>query len=419
MQTSNSYSVNWYKWHRLNPSSPADSDDSSSLGQGYVMNGSADASPVLGAMPQEYLMNVSGEVSPVYGATTHSSAANSATTVATSAPPAPTLVGSSNGLRFDLIWDSSVANAPRGFTQAVIDAAKYYAGLFSNKEVIAIDVGYGEIAGSRMASNALGESESYGYLTNYATVTTALSPDGFTFTAANAPTASQFFVTSAEAKALGLVNPVSGLDGYVGFSNLSGTGFSWNTAASATGSNFGTGPNQFDLQAAAEHEISEIMGRIGMEGYAVINGQPTYTPLDLFNYQSAGVLELSANGGYFSVNNGSTNLGNYNNAAVNGGDIADWASSTSIAQSNTLGLTKGFYDAYDAFTSPGVNGQVSVSDVIEDAALGYRLTPAANVALLANYTAASLVGGASLHGAVVAQDAQAHNQQLLLSNPHA
>ena len=78
------------------------------------------------------------------------------------------------------------------------------------------------------------------------------------------------------------------------------------------------------------------MGRLGLEGTAVINGQPTYTPLDLFNYQSRGVLELSANGGHFSINDGRTNLGNYNNAAVNGGDIADWASNTSPTQSSTL-----------------------------------------------------------------------------------
>ena len=68
------------------------------------------------------------------------------------------------------------------------------------------------------------------------------------------------------------------------------------------------------------------MGRIGMERYAIINGQLTYTPLDLFSYQSGGVPALSANGGYFSVNDGRTNLGNYNDAAVIGGDIADWAS---------------------------------------------------------------------------------------------
>jgi hypothetical protein len=405
--------MQFHNWHSLNASSLADSEDDSSPDQGSFMNDSTGVPAFSGVTAQEYVMNDAGEVSPVYGATTHSATTSSATAAATGAPPAPTLVGSSNGLQFELIWDSSVANAPRGFTQAIVDAAKFYTTLFSNQALIAIDVGYGEIAGSPMAPSALGESESLGYLTDYPTVTSVLTGDGFSFSASNEPTASQFFITSADAKAQGLVNPIAGLDGFIGFSNLSGTGFSWNTAASPIGLNAGTKANQFDLQAAAAHEISEVMGRLGLEGDAIINGQPTYAPLDLFNYQSNGVLELSANGGYFSVNDGRTNLGNFNDAAVNGGDIGDWA-----LQSNTLGLIRGFEDAYSAFALPGVNGQVSLSDIIEDAALGYNLAPAASVALLGNYAAAGFADAASLHGTADAQDGQAPQQQTLLGLPH-
>ena len=338
---------------------------------GYGQTGSS--------LGQEYLINDSGDVSPVHGVTNtgHTSSNNTSTS---SSPPAPTLVGASNGLQFDLIWDASVAKAPSGFIQAVIDAAQYYATLYASpsggKEVININVGYGEIAGTSLASNALGESESYGYLTNYTTVTHALAKDGYSFTASNEPTTSQFFVTSAEAKTLGMISATSSaVDGYIGFSTLSGTGYSWNTTASVSASNTGTGSSQFDLQAVAMHEISEVMGRISMEG-AIVNGKHTYTPLDLFIYNSPGVLELSGHGGYFSVNDGATNLGTYNNASVNGGDIADWASVTSISQSQTLGLTSGDYDSYDAFSAPGYNGGVSQSDIIEDAALGYKLTSA-------------------------------------------
>jgi hypothetical protein len=393
---------NWSSSHNPNSFSVSDSDEGSSVDQGSLMNGSADAPSPGGATLQEYLMNAAGEVSPVSAASAHTGA--STTGAATGSPPAPTLVGSAGGLQFDLIWDPSVAAAPRGFVQAIVDAAKLYSGLFSNKEVIAIDIGYGEIAGSPMAPGALGESESFGYLTDYATVTTALMGDGFRFSAANEPTGGQFFITSADAKTMGLVDPVAGLDGFMGISDLSGTGFSWNTG------NKNTAPNQFDLQAVAEHEISEIMGRLGLEGVAIINGQPTYTPLDLFNYQSRGVLALSPNGGYFSIDNGRINLGNFNDAAVNGGDIGDWASDTSSAQAHTLGLSRGAYDAYDAFTLPGQNGQVSLSDVVEDAALGYKL----NTALLGNYLAASFPDAAGLHGGnAVAQDGAAPGQQLL------
>jgi len=325
----------------------------------------------------EYLMNDAGQVGL---ASTHSSFGsyfNTSSWSPWSPTPAPTLVGSSHGLQIDLVWDSSVSKAPSGFMQAIIDAAAYYTTIISTREVITIDVGYGEIGGSSLSSGALGESESYGYLTNFSTVTTALAHDNFVFSAANEPTGSQFFVTSAEAKALGLVNPTAGLDGYVGFGSLSGTGYSWNTAASPTGSNSNTGVRQFDLQSVALHEISEVMGRIGMEG-ASVNGKSTDTPLDLFNYQSHGVLELSGNGGYFSTDNGTTHLGTFNNASLNGGDIADWASANSTTQSNTVGLPSGVkvYDAFDAFGFPGYNGDVSQSDVMELTALGYRLTPA-------------------------------------------
>ena len=104
-------------------------------------------------------------------------------------------------------------------------------------------------------------------------------------------------------------------------------------------------------------------------------------------------------------------------AAVNGGDIADWASNTSTTQSNTLGLSKGSQDAYDAFTFPGENGQLSLSDIVEDAALGYKLSPIGNVALLANYVAASFPGAAGL--TAVVHDGQAANQQPILSIAHA
>jgi hypothetical protein len=61
--------------------------------------------------------------------------------------------------------------------------------------------------------------ESYGYLAHDAEVTSVLRAEGYSFGAANEPASSQFFITSAETKAFGHVNPTStSLDGYVGFS---------------------------------------------------------------------------------------------------------------------------------------------------------------------------------------------------------
>lgn len=268
------------------------------------------------------------------------------------ATPAPSLVGSTGGLQFDLVWDPSVASAPSGFMQAVKSAAQTIASLFSTREVINIDVGYGEIAGSRLGSGALGESESYGYLANYAAVTNPLRGDGYGFIASNEPTTAQFYITSAETKAFGYVNPTStSLDGYVGFSSSYPMYYGTSGAPPS---------NQFDLYSIAAHELTEVMGRIGAEG-ASMNGTATYTPLDLFHYSGAGALTRSGNGGYFSTNDGFANLGAYNNAASNGGDIADWASSVTN-------------NSFDAFTAPGTAGALTSNDVLEAAALGYRLS---------------------------------------------
>ncbi len=300
---------------------------------------------------QEYLMSDSGALSPSFGVSTHGPGLTQTANLST-ATPAPSLVGAANGLQFDLIWDPSVATAPSGFIQAVKSAAQYISSLFSTREVINIDVGYGEIAGSPLGSGALGESESYGYLANYTAVTNALRGDGYTFAASSEPTSSQFFITSAETKAMGYVNPTStSLDGYVGFSS------SYPMYYGTTGT---PSANQYDFFSIAEHELTEVMGRIGVEG-ANMNGAKTYTPLDLFHYSAPGKLTMAGNGGYFSVNNGQTNLGAYNNAAVNGGDVADWASS--IAN-----------NSFDAFTAPGTAGAMTSNDVIETAALGYRLS---------------------------------------------
>ena len=114
-----------------------------------------------------------------------------------------------------------------------------------------------------------------------------------------------------------------------------------------------------------------------MEGATVINDHATYTPLDLFNFTKEGSLALSPRSGYFSTDNGHTSLGVFNNSALNGGDIADWASNVSPAQARTLGLPTATdpyaADAFAAFGYPGYNGDISTSDLKEMAALGYKV----------------------------------------------
>ena len=309
-----------------------------------------------------------------------------------STTPAPVAEQAPNSnLEFNLIWDSSVANAPAGFMTAVENVALYYSSLFTTptQEVINIHIGWGEVNGQSLPFGAIGASESNGYLTNYSTVTSGLitSSGGVitssSFNASNEPTGAQFFISSAEAKGFNLISPTStGVDGYIGF----GTGLSWNfTSSSSTGKGSGTGASQYDFQGVAQHEISEVMGRIEMEGHTTYNGLATYTPLDLFNFDSynsstkQGHLVLSAGDNatsqvrsYFSIDSGLTHLG-YFNDGYKSGDIADWASYSSYTQSLT-GLSSGYQDAYDAFGYPGINTDLSIADQYVVETLGVHST---------------------------------------------
>jgi hypothetical protein len=283
------------------------------------------------------------------------------------AGPVSTLVGSSSGLQINLQWDSSVRTSANwsAVESAVVAAAQIYTGAFSNHAVLNIAVGLGEVGGSPLAAGALGESESNGYLAGYSTVASALGASDAALVqsgqmsagATNALaslTGESFFITSAEAKALGLVSGQgTGVDGYIGLSGSSAVFF-----PAAGGA---IKPTQYDAVGVAAHELSEVMGRIGMEGSKLGTHADVYTPLDSFRYTSPNTPAIHPGAGYFSTNFGVTNLNTYNNPS-NGGDGADWAS-----------LAANKLDAYDAFSNPGVIDQVTAADLLEVAVLGYQV----------------------------------------------
>ena len=59
------------------------------------------------------------------------------------AAPASTLVGSSSGLKINLVWDTTVNAAPAAFKAAVVSAAQFYTSTYENNVTINISVGYG------------------------------------------------------------------------------------------------------------------------------------------------------------------------------------------------------------------------------------------------------------------------------------
>ena len=150
---------------------------------------------------------------------------------------------------------------------------------------------------------------------NYSSVKSALlgqnAPGASTLPSA-APLAGTLTMPTAEAKALGFSSSGT-IDGYVGFSNS----VSWDYTTATPSA------NQFYLIGTIEHEITEVMGRMSM-----VDGQPSsYSLMDLYRYSAPGVRSTSVGGtgstAYFSVDNGVTKLGTWNNNP-NNGDLGDW-----------------------------------------------------------------------------------------------
>jgi hypothetical protein len=267
-------------------------------------------------------------------------------------------MGAAGGLVFNITYDSSVSSAPAGFTAAIADVVNYYTSVFSDPITINIDVGWGEVAGQALASGALGESETNLGLFSYSQVKTALTADAKSADDASAvrslpgtdPTSGGSFVlATAEAKSLGL-GTNGAVDGYVGFSSSASYTFDPNNRAVA---------GVYDFIGAAEHEISEVMGRIALLGTPLSGLSHTYTALDLFRYAGPGSQQLAAgHPAYFSVDGGNTGLNNFNTAA--NGDAGDWASG-------------GGSDSYNAFVSSGVAEPVTANDLRVMDAIGWDL----------------------------------------------
>jgi len=266
--------------------------------------------------------------------------------------PAPYTTNSGTGVTIHVTYDSSVANAPAGFTLDVQKVADFYASHLTDSTPITIniDVGYGEVDGTRLGFGVLGESA-----TNLQQVQ-SFSALGL---GSSDPSSGNLYVSYAEAKALNIAptSQLTAIDGYVGFSSQSGI-FDYNNAD-------GVSSKQYDFYGVVAHEFSEVMGRILLVG-GNINNAPSYTAYDNFHFSSNGVHDYSGNGGYFSIDNGATNLANFNNPS-NGGDAGDWANT---GTSNSGGS---IYDAFNAFDTAGHVEPISSTDLLTLQALGYHL----------------------------------------------
>ena len=166
----------------------------------------------------------------------------------------------------------------------------------------------------------------------------AIGPGGSMTTADPTNGAGTWFLTRAQAKALGFIADDLSDDG--------GTTFGAGQPYTFSGAIM---PGTFDFQGVAAHEISEVMGRIG-------GGGNTFSLIDNFSYTGPGTKGLRGGpGNNFSIDNGITLLKLFNASA--GGDTRDWAGNA--------------IDAFNAFASLGVASPVSAIDLEVMDVIGY------------------------------------------------
>jgi hypothetical protein len=181
---------------------------------------------------------------------------------------------------------------------------------------------------------------------------TALGAGGSVPTGADPiTTAHTYFVTLAQAKALGLrPDDAATSDGTFTFGGGHMYTYDPNNRAVA---------GRIDYIGLALHEFSEIMGRIGLLGQD-LGGGPGFMQMDLFHFTGAGTRGLNNGPGRsFSIDNGTTLLKAFNDATVQPmGDAQDWASGTN--------------DAFNAFSSDGVVNELSEVDLRNMDVIGYN-----------------------------------------------
>jgi hypothetical protein len=291
-------------------------------------------------------------------------------------------------MQINVTYDSSVDDAPAAFKVDVQYAVSVLDVAFSNNVTLNIHVGWGEVGGLALQSTDLGESETavapkytysqiVGALQQAASQPNA-SPDlvaaAQTLVGLPDPTdGGPFDIGLAEAQALGLApnNPTAN-DGWVGFAaNAS----EWSYSTTATPAS-----NKYYLVGTILHEITEVMGRDSDIGKAGDHYSDAWGVPDLFRF-SGGQRSDSPGPGhstaYFSIDNGTTVLGVWNNHA--GSDFGDWNANGNQAGGGGTGPSGN--DSFNDFSDPGVLNQITNTDLTLMHVLGWTPSEPENFVL--------------------------------------
>src|SRR5260370_39665460 len=294
-------------------------------------------------------------------------------------------------MQINVTYDSNtMATAPSAFFAAVNFVVNLFDTTFTNTATINIEVGYGKfpLDGSTVAP--LGESlQNNAAFVDYSLVKNTLvseSAPGANTLPSSSPISGQLVLGSAAEKALGLIAASNTLDGWVGIASnatLQTIGTTWSFSPTAT-----PAANQFYIVGTIEHEFAEVMGRTS---YLTARGE--YGIADLYRYSASGARQTgTGDPAYFSIDNGATNLDNWNDPHIAVGDLADWAPNVTTGGANFK------YAGPDAFLNNSPSGQINGltrTDLTLMAALGWGATPTASLNRFELFTPNKLVNVAA------------------------
>src|SRR5260370_811536 len=289
-------------------------------------------------------------------------------------------------MQINVTYDSNtMATAPSAFFAAVNFVVNLFDTTFTNTATINIEVGYGKFPFDGSTVAPLGESlQNNAAFVDYSLVKNTLvseSAPGANTLPSSSPISGQLVLGSAAEKALSLIGANNTLDGWVGIASnatLQPLGVSWSFSPTAT-----PGSNQVYIVGTIEQEFAEVMG-----GTSYLTARGDYGIMDVYLYPASGARQTgTGDPAYFSIDNGKTNLDNWNDTVRGGGDIGDWAPSVSGATNFKFAGA----DAFLAFGSPGQINGLTKSDLTLMAALGWSATPTASLNRYAFFTPNKLV----------------------------
>ena len=258
-------------------------------------------------------------------------------------------------------YDSSVDNAPAAFKAAVSDAIAFFESWFTNPITIHIDVGYGEVGGQALGAGDLGERLTFLDNFSYAQIRNALGAGAMSSdqtTAAGTlpsadPAGGNYWVATAEAKALGLLGASSNVDGYVGCSS---------TASFAYDPNNRAVPGKSTSSASSSTRFQRCWaGFCSLPGRSAICRTTTGHWISSIIRRRVSAISSARRPGISRSTAATRTSTNFN--TKQNGDFGDWV----VTARN---------DAFLAFSNPGVDNAVSPPDLREMNVLGYDFATA-------------------------------------------